>query len=640
MNRRGGTVERAWARVLLAGGALLSPAIASCSKSPIVEERAIVVHAPNACPVAENEAYSLFYAVGDFEPKANPPAAAGVFLRDHGHAMPELPATARAIVVDISQGDLEWRGFSQIDPSGPVDVLVWPDAKSCSLTRDVERRDGATFAVFDQHFMIAGGRAEDGSQVPHTFVGDLATGVITELAVGLATRRSNPSITAFRSTGAADAPSGALIAGGHDPDSDTGGVPLRALSTAEVYVPKVGAPGDVGEFDANRIDLSEPRARHGAVVLASGETLLVGGAGPAGPLRTMEIVDPTTRRARTAGVALLRVARTNPTVLRLANGEVLVAGGVDAEGRPIPTLEWFSPDASLPTKQPVDLVTGVERAFVPLEAGGALAIVRPSTNTTDFKTVWVVSADGTLEPGEALDPSVLDVVRLFPGAGGAPALWTGRRWMRWSPWLARFEPMANAPDSTSPDSPGPQLDRIGSGDPGLSLWLDIRASGTMNVVGFRFATRTAFDLVPKPLLLDGTDLFAPDRSAALAGSSIRFDRELGLVLGAGASAFLTDFTFADFVADLDVTSVAPSVVLRSERGTELEVGGASCPFAQSAHQSLRVNRSGTRVSFSMDGAAERACETALERDARVTLGLRGPQGASFGSAKNLRISRR
>src|SRR5262249_34916311 len=149
----------------------------------------------------------------------------------------------------------------------------------------------------------------------------------------------------------------ALVAGGHDPDSGDG-TPYQPLATAEVYLPKLGAPGDVGDFEQATIALSEPRTRHAGVVLSTGETLLVGGRGSAGPLRTMEIVDPTTRRAHTAGIALLQVARDKPTALRLSNGEILVAGGLDANGNPVTTLEWFAPDASHATKRPTDLVMG------------------------------------------------------------------------------------------------------------------------------------------------------------------------------------------------------------------------------------------------------------------------------------------
>ncbi len=614
--------------------ALLAMA-SSCSRDPEIVERPVVIYSPRACPVSQSQAYSVIYAGGDFEPSIDRPPTAGVFLRDVGRAMADLPKETRSLVVDISQGDVEWRGLSDIPKNGPIHVLVWPGGESCRLTRDVGRRSDMAFGVFGRHFMIAGGRSLDGPQVPHTFVGDLATGAIERLEFGLNTRRANPSVTEFRAPSDGDGPSPALVAGGHDPDSGSGEEPIRAIATAEIYVPKLGAPSDVGDFDRQRIDLSEPRTRHGAIVLATGETLLVGGRGPGGPLRTMEIVDPVTRRARTAGVALLNVARENPTVLRLASGEILVAGGIDARKSQVPTIEWFAPDASRSTKRPVDLATGQERSFVALDAGGALAVIHPEVGASpEFKTVWVISADGTLEPGLPVDPATLDTVRLFPGAEGAPVLWTGRRWMRWSPWFGSFEAIADAPES------GPSLDAIGSGDRGLALWVDDRKEAGMNINGFRFATRTQFGAIPKPLLVSGTEQLAPDRLAGTAGSSITFDPARGLVLGTGASAFLTDVTFANFELQIDVTAAAPTIVLRPERGTELEVGGASCAFAQAAHQSLAVKRRGRRVIVKVDDAPERACPVELEEAVRVSLGLRGSQGAGVSAGRNLRVTRR
>ncbi len=602
-----------------------------CSRDAEIVERPVVVYSPRACPVAESDAYSVIYGGGDFEPSPERPPIARAFLRELGRSMPDLPPATRSLVVDISQREKAWRGLADVPPSGEIHVLVWPRRESCRLTRDVERREAMTFGVFGHHFMVAGGRARDGAQVPHTYVGDLTTGAIERLPIGMNTRRASPSITEFRAPGDAPGASSALVAGGHDPDSGIADVPPRAIATAEVYVPRKGAAGDVGDFAEQRIDLSEPRTRHGAVVLATGETLLVGGRGPAGPLRTMEIVDPVTRRARTAGVALMGTARENPTVLRLANGEILVAGGLDANGKELTSLEWFAPDASRATKRQVDLVTGRDRAFVALGSGGALAVMRPPEGAPpDFKNVWLISAEGTLEPATTLDPTTLDTVRLFAGVEGAPALWTGRRWLRWSPWLGIFEPMAESPEPAR----GPTLAAIANGDPGLALWLDDRADAGLNVTGFRFSTRSRFDVVPKPLLVAGPDGLEPDRLA------IRFDAARGLLLGPGASAFVSDLTFTDFDLELDITASAPMVVVRPERGAEIEVGGGTCAFGQDAARGLVVKRRGAKVLVAADGGAERPCTSTLDPDGRIAIGLRGAQGTGTSSARNLRITRR
>lgn len=602
--------------------------VAACSKDPEILERPVFVYSPRACPVSQSDAYSVIYAGGDFEPSQSHPPIASIFLREVGRAMTELPKETRSLVVDISQRDIDWRGLTDIPAEGPVNVLVWPAADACRLTRDIERRTDMSIGVAGHHVIVAGGRSLDGSQVPHTYVGDLRTGAIERLAFGLNTRRAWPTITEFRAPLETDAVS-ALVAGGEDPDSG------EAIQNAEIYVPKLGAPSDVGDFEREPIPLSEPRTRHAAVVLSTGETLLVGGAGStSGPLRTMEIVDPITRRGRTAGVALLSVARRDPTAIRLASGEILVAGGTGPTGDAVPTLEWFSADASRSTKRPVDLVTGRERAIVPLESGGALAVILPEKGAgPDFKTVWVISADGTLEPGLPIDPASLDVIRLFPGAEGAPVLWTGRRWLRWAPWFGAFQPIADSPDR------GPSLTAITSGDPGLALWLDDRVEAGMNITGFRFATRSRFDAIPKPLLVTGPEQLAPDRLVGQPGSTLRFDDARGLLLNTGASAFLTDVTFAAFELSLDVTANAPSIVIRAENGIELEVGGGSCPLTQTPTQHIDLRRRERQVDVRVDGSPARVCPTELPDQARVSLGLRG-SASGLSGARNLIVTRR
>ena len=610
----------------------------SCKPSTRFEDRPLVVYSPKSCPVSQSEGYSVVYGNGDFEGAES--AVSSLYLRDVGALMSELPPTTRSVIVDVSHpsSSLDWRGTAEVPTAGPINVLVWPGGETCRLSRNVEPRTEVTLGVFGRHMMVAGGKLA--GQVPRTYVGDLSTGIVSDLVFGLGTRRSRSTITAFGDTTDQE-PTPALVAGGEDPDSQS------AVGTAEIYVPKTGAESDIGDFDRVRIDLSEPRTKHGAVVLASGETLLVGGIGQLGtPLGTMEIIDPKTRRYRTSGVATLAVPRSAPTVLRLASGEILVAGGFDRSNLPVPTIEWFSADASRPSKRTVDLVTGQERAFVPLEAGGALAVVRPATGVTDFNTVWVISADGTLEAAVPIDPSTLDRLRLFPGTDGAPVLWTGQRWLRWQPWFAAFQPIADAP------SRGPRGTAIASGDAGLALWLDDRTDLDENIVfdtpqlyvrGYRFDTRSRFGTVKNPLLVDGTAGLAPDRVSGTPGSSIRFIDGKGLELGPGASAFVTDLTFSRVAIELDGGDT-PYVVLRQEDGRELEVGGAACPFSETSASStlatLHIERNGKRVTVALGDGATRDCVGELDPDARVAVGVRGAGGTGMSLAHNLRITRR
>ena len=280
---------------------------------------------------------------------------------------------------------------------------------------------------------------------------------------------------------------------------------------------------------------------------------------------------------------------------------------------------------------------------MPLEAGGALAVVRPQTGVTDFKhRLRHLRGRHARARGCRSIPTTLDTVRLFPGTDGAPVLWTGRRWLRWQPWFGAFQPIADAPTR------GPRGTAIASGDPGLALWLDDRApdpnedtllEGQLYVRGYRFATRSRFGTVRNPLLVDGPGGLAPDRVVGTPGSSIRFVEGRGLELGPGASAFVTDVTFKGVSVVIDGGDT-PYVVLRQEDGRELEVGGAACAFTQNVARTLEVNRAGKRVTVRVDDGEARDCPTELDETARVSIGVRGAGGTGTSVARNLRITRR
>lgn len=628
-------------RRALISGLIAMLALGACKLDPEIQQRPLVVHTLRACPVSQSEAFSVIYANGDFETAGS--SVASLFLRETNKELPGLPMGTRSLIVDVSHPakSIDWRGTALVPPAGPVNVLVWPGGEACAFNRNVESREDPSFAVFGHHMMIAGAKTA-GGPVPRTFVGDLTTGFLEQLDVGVATRRARATITPFR-TSPDQEPAPALVAGGEDPDPAE-----TPLATAEIYTPKPGAEGELGDFERERIDLTEARTKHGAVELASGETLLVGGIGVRGtPLSTMEIVDPKTRRSRSSGVQSLEVARSSPTVLRLASGEILVAGGIGERNASVTRLEWFSADVSVRTKRSVDLVTGAQRAFVALDAGGAIAVVAPTGAAPDFPSVWVISADGVPAPGIALDPASLPTVKLFRGANGSPVLWTGDSWLRWEPWFGTFKPISDAPFGKTILTDGTEILNgpseggvIASGDSGLALWLDNRREAGMYVRGYRFDTRSPYGVAPNPMLVANTNGLAPDRLAGLPGSSISFTPGRGLELREGASAFVTDLTFADVVIDVDVVGQAAAVVLREQNGRELSVGGPECAIAQTATRSLHIERTKRDVTVSIDGGAPRSCPTQLDEGARVSVGLRGLGGGSGSVAANLRVVRR
>jgi hypothetical protein len=55
---------------------------------------------------------------------------------------------------------------------------------------------------------------------------------------------------------------------------------------------------------------------------------------------------------------------------------------------------------------------------------------------------------------------------------------------------------------------------------------------------------------------------------------------------------------------------------------------------------IHVERVGPEISVSFDDGAPRLCPSTLDEGARVTIGVRGPQGSGSAVARNLRVNRR
>jgi hypothetical protein len=157
----------------------------------------------------------------------------------------------------------------------------------------------------------------------------------------------------------------------------------------------------------------------------------------------------------------------------------------------------------------------------------------------------------------------------------------------------------------------------------------------------RFDTRGPYASLDGPLLTTTSADMAPDRLAATGVAS--FDAATGLTLGPGASAFVTDRTYADVTVFVGAPTGEPAmVVLRDDLGVELEVGGVTCPGALAKTgkaSSLQVARSGTIVGWSLSTGAKGTCPTPLRSGARVSVGVRAPGDATRSVARDLVVTR-
>jgi hypothetical protein len=603
----------------------------ACHNADIVT-RVVTMHVPPGCPsggqVLDGSGYVTLEGLGDFEPTLSP---SGHLLKNVGDTLSEIDPASQALEINATEGAGKWLGVAAVPAQGSLDVLLLPFLSSCPLPAPmgvlgpsvpVGIGGSIAFAGADRVMAVGGVAQAQGGAASETFVAHLDTDVIALADPQLLTPRTQASVTPFGT--------GALVAGGTDPRHGT------VLDNAEVYAANPG-----GFQQQPPILLSEPRSAHGAAVLVTGETLLVGGLGGADGktlLASMEVIDPVTSTVRAENVAALAVPRQSPTVLRLASGEILVAGGFDAAGNAIATLEWFSPDASMATKRAIDLATGSARTFAALGAGGALAVVAPPPMATaDFQSVWVIDADGSLEAAQPI-VGPLSAPVFFGGAGDAPALWTGDRWLRWQPWVGAFAALGSL--DTAPPHVGVATT---SADRGLALWLD---SLTSALTGLRFDSRGPFSPLAAPLLVTDANDVAPDR---LVGSSgVTFDPATGLVLVGNPNrtvapgAFVTDRTYADVALDVDAPTGEPAVVaLRDELGVELDVGGSTCPVALAAGvaSSLHVERHGSTVTWRTSSGASGTCTAGVSLNARLSLGLRVAPNAARSVARNLRVVR-
>src|SRR6187455_203568 len=92
-------------------------------------------------------------------------------------------------------------------------------------------------------------------------------------------------------------------------------------------------------------DVVAHRMGHTATPLADGRVLVAGGVNESGTLASTEVFDPMSAAFAPAGS--LASPRVWHTATRLSNGQVLIAGGSDAGGTALDTAELFDPASGL-----------------------------------------------------------------------------------------------------------------------------------------------------------------------------------------------------------------------------------------------------------------------------------------------------
>jgi len=155
------------------------------------------------------------------------------------------------------------------------------------------------------------------------------------------------------------------------------------LTTAELYNPSTGTFSTTGTT-------ATPRYESSAVLLPNGEVLVAGGyLGTSNGVEeftaTAELYNPSTGKWSTTGS--MSVPRSEAGIALLADGQVLIAGGLNSEYTAIAECELYNPTTgkwtvtgSLPANQDSPMVR-LSNGLVLLAGGSSAAVYNPSTGS-------------------------------------------------------------------------------------------------------------------------------------------------------------------------------------------------------------------------------------------------------------------
>lgn len=626
--------------------------LASCG-APDVRGVTITTHyVPDCAPPEEDAPEQLeLIALGDFD-RSNDSVA--IVESDAAEQVLRLPWNTRAAELSALSDRSFW-GSGELDARSRIPILLWQKNRACRLGPEL---GGAADA--DEGWMLAASLGlgtvialgpGEGGRAP-------ASGVLVDLGDASATpipattgAPLQPGSTGVDSAGtepgdALEAPrehatlselgAGFLLAGGLDPSA---GRP----SSAAWRIQSVR-----GDLEASGFSLATPRARHAALSLSRGRTLLIGGESEDGAaLASVEVISDDGRE--TPLLDLLATPRIDPQALLLDGSRVLVGGGFTWAGpegaagarRPIASVEFVSTDLAQVADPPVELEpAALDRAFAPIAAGAALAVggcgapeagakcIACEAGGCVSRRVWWIDPQGEAHALEPL-PEELAVARpaLVAGAEGAPWLVAGTAIGRFDPWAGRFTIV----DVTLPVSGGGLIGRPQALGTGAFVWLH-READTVGLLGLYHSQRGRFTQDIAPLLIGGTQGIVPHRppTAAEGNATALFHSTSGglRLMGSAAAVSIADTDYENFTLELALESGPPPLLRLTGADTALSAGstfgGLDCPWPDlevraeadtSSATRLVVRRSGSRVQLGVAAAAAAQAGVEPFRDA-------------------------
>lgn len=599
-------------------------------------------HALESCPSPDPALLDLA-ALGDFPITMQTSESLSI---DASGTKLSFPAETLALEAKAS-GDIAsspFIGFSE-RIAGRLDFLLWPEATTCELFRPTAvdafpgKLGGEASGYSDTTglVMFAGSNDASSAAVVGALTFDTRTGethvVDPRVRAVLSEPRAFATVTDFAGE--------ILVAGGENPVHDASLAASDLRGTAEVYDPTTQS------FGSTLIELAEPITRQAATTLLNGETVLLGGRDEAlDASNVVQVVSPGTQKSTL--LEPLSVGRDSPDALRLDDGRIFIAGGTDADGKPISALEWRDTDAS-PLTAPWDGSTSLsaryDRAFAALPGGGVLAVggcedraplsgedctvwcahgcpPNPDPNTSQSYDAYWVGADGSVT---ALDfPLTAPQPILIPGSDGAPwlvatAFDQNNQPIPGSFALYRFDPWQKSFTEASADLGfDSDLSPAHLVPTGLDafVWLTTDSNGPV-LHGARLGTRSAF-------ASDGSLLGDSTRPAHLApdhppNGDVSYDGALHFAQltdnEAANCVWVDDSEYADFSAQITFASdSAPALRLGSQPVTAANSSHPSSPCqlpalskVAASTSTITLRRDGVHITVS-DASASSQCD--------------------------------
>jgi len=574
-----------------------------------------------------------------------------------------FPAESQAVAATASSGfGPSFIGYGE-RRAELIDVILWPEGGPCDLFRPSASDsfpgkiggEALGFAHTSGLVLLAGSNDATSAAIVGALTFDAQTGdthiVDPRARAVLSEPRAFATVSDFAGK--------VLVAGGENPVHDLAQPESALRETAEVYDPISRS------FEPNLVTLAEATTRQAAVLLKSGETLLLGGRDAASDASSIvQVISPETRLSKL--LEPLTLGRTSPTALCLSDGRILVAGGTDEGGHPVAGLEWRAADGSKlgsPWNGSLTLPARYDRAFVALPGGAALSVggcegraalpgedcsvwcahgCPPATaegNAGPYDAFWI-GADGSIR---ALDLA-LNAPRpfLMPGSDGSPWLLANdtdssgakvpgtTALYRFDPWHQRFD-AADADLEIAPEFEP----RFVSTGPDAFIWLESDSDGPV-LRGVRLGTRAALTSDLSLVSLRAEDSTRPAHLAPdYPPTAVNYDSALGRLsfsaLAADAPAtcvWLADADFGDFSAQISFsTQIPPSLRLGDVKIAQSSAeGGSTCTLpalsaVAASGDRMHLRRTGNHISMQL-GSASSTCELGgLEAPARIPFGL-------------------